>query len=84
MSQKLIEAHEEERTRIARELHDDISQRLALVGVRLGVLKQSLPASAADLDAGDRGNVPTDWGSCVRYSGAVARPALRRSWNSWG
>jgi PAS domain S-box-containing protein len=48
VSQKLIEAHEEERTRIARELHDDISQRLALVCVRLGDLKQGSPASAAD------------------------------------
>ena len=50
VSQKLIEAHEEERTRIARELHDDISQRLAVVSVRLGYLKQSPPASAADLE----------------------------------
>ena len=50
VSQKLIEAHEEERTRIARELHDDINQRLALVNVRLGYLKQSPPASAADLE----------------------------------
>jgi PAS domain S-box-containing protein len=41
VSQKLIEAHEEERTRIARELHDDISQRLAVVSVCLGNLKQS-------------------------------------------
>ena len=49
VSHKLIEAHEEERTRIARELHDDINQRLALVNGRLGVLKQSAPASAADL-----------------------------------
>ena len=50
VSQKLIEAHEEESTRIARELHDDINQRLALVSVRLGYLKQSPPASAADLE----------------------------------
>ena len=50
VSQKLIEAHEEESTRIARELHDDINQRLALVSVRLGYLKQSPPASAAELE----------------------------------
>ena len=49
VSQKLIEAHEEESTRIARELHDDITQRLAMVSVRLGYLTQSAPASAADL-----------------------------------
>ena len=50
LSQKLIEAHEEESTRIARELHDDINQRLALVNVRLGYLKASPAASAADLE----------------------------------
>jgi PAS domain S-box-containing protein len=48
VSQKLIEAHEEESTRIARELHDDINQRLAVMSVRLGYLKQSPSASAAD------------------------------------
>jgi len=55
VSQKLIEAHEEERTRIARELHDDINQRLAVVGMRLGALKQRASASAADfeLEIGD-------------------------------
>jgi PAS domain S-box-containing protein len=46
MNQKLIEAHEEERTRIARELHDDIGQRLALLMWKLGRLGsdvQNLP-----------------------------------------
>jgi PAS domain S-box-containing protein len=45
VSQRLIEAQEEERTRIARELHDDINQRLALLAVNLETLKQDLPAS---------------------------------------
>jgi signal transduction histidine kinase len=49
VSQKLIEAHEEERARIARELHDDISQRLALVSVRLDCMRQRRRVSAADL-----------------------------------
>jgi PAS domain S-box-containing protein len=47
-SQKLIEAHEEESSRIARELHDDINQRLAVVSIRLGYLTQGPPASTAD------------------------------------
>ena len=49
-SQKLIEAQEEEKTRIARELHDDISQRIAVLGMDLVSLKQSLPASSTDLE----------------------------------
>jgi PAS domain S-box-containing protein len=44
VSRRLIEAHEEERTRIARELHDDINQRIALFAVNLERLKQDLPA----------------------------------------
>ena len=35
VSRKLIEAQEEERSRIARELHDDIGQRLALLSVTI-------------------------------------------------
>jgi PAS domain S-box-containing protein len=35
VGRRLIEAHEEERTWIARELHDDIGQRMALVAVEL-------------------------------------------------
>jgi PAS domain S-box-containing protein len=49
VSQKLTEAQEQERSRLARELHDDINQRLALLAVNLEGLKQGLPASAADL-----------------------------------
>ena len=48
-SQKLIEAREEEKTRMARELHDDISQRIALLGMHLTILKRGLAASAIDL-----------------------------------
>jgi signal transduction histidine kinase len=47
VSRKLIEAHEEERAWLARELHDDISQRLALIIVRLGNLK---PADTSLVD----------------------------------
>jgi PAS domain S-box-containing protein len=39
VSQRLIEAQEQERTRIARELHDDINQRLALLAIELERLK---------------------------------------------
>ena len=46
ISRKLIEAQEEERTRIARELHDDINQQIALLAVNVGVLKREVPSSA--------------------------------------
>jgi PAS domain S-box-containing protein len=35
VSRKLIEAQEQERTRIGRELHDDIGQRLAMIAIEL-------------------------------------------------
>jgi PAS domain S-box-containing protein len=41
VSGKLIEAQEQERRRIARELHDDIGQRLALLGIELAQLERS-------------------------------------------
>jgi PAS domain S-box-containing protein len=42
LSGRLITAQEEERARIARELHDDFSQRLALLGIGLGQLWKKL------------------------------------------
>jgi PAS domain S-box-containing protein len=52
VSRKLIEAHEEERTWIAREMHDDFNQRIALLKVNLDRLKQGLPASAVEIHKG--------------------------------
>ncbi|MFZ1006856.1 MAG: ATP-binding protein, partial [Candidatus Sulfotelmatobacter sp.] len=40
VSRKLIEAQEQERMRIGRELHDDIGQRLALLAVELEQLRE--------------------------------------------
>ena len=48
LSGRLLTAQEEERTRIARELHDDFSQRLALHGIGLAQLLQRLPESETD------------------------------------
>jgi PAS domain S-box-containing protein len=44
----LIEAQEAERTRIARELHDDINQRVAVLAMNLSMLRRELPASERD------------------------------------
>jgi len=47
-SRRLIEAQERERSRVARELHDDIVQRLAMLTLGLEQLRQhSLPSIAA-------------------------------------
>ena len=45
LSGRLISAQEDERARIARELHDDFSQRLALLAMQLGQVGESLPSS---------------------------------------
>jgi PAS domain S-box-containing protein len=48
VGRRLIEAQEQERSRIARELHDDISQRLALVTGELEVLHKD-PANLSQV-----------------------------------
>jgi PAS domain S-box-containing protein len=44
--QRVIDAQHEERARIARELHDDITQRLTLLSIRLDQLADAASASA--------------------------------------
>ena len=48
VSRRLIEAQEQERSRIARELHDDINQRLALLSIDLGEIGHQLLDSAPE------------------------------------
>ena len=84
VSQKLIEAHEEERTRIARELHDDINQRLAVLTMRLDYLKQSRSGVSGRFRAGDLRSQTNR----LRNLGLIFRRCrtafTRRDWNSWG
>jgi signal transduction histidine kinase len=49
LSNSLIDAQETERRRIARELHDDFNQTLALLSVELDLLRQQPPPSADEL-----------------------------------
>jgi PAS domain S-box-containing protein len=43
LNRRLMEAQEQERTRVARELHDDVGQRMTLLSIDLMQLEQILP-----------------------------------------
>jgi PAS domain S-box-containing protein len=49
LSLRLIDAQEQERARIARDLHDDINQRLGLLAIELGRLKLDVPDSSVEV-----------------------------------
>ena len=51
VNRKLIEAQEMERTRIARELHDDLCQRLALLAVELELVETSPTDSVSEVQS---------------------------------
>jgi signal transduction histidine kinase len=46
LSGRLISAQEEERARLARELHDDVTQRLGVLALEAGREERNLPNSA--------------------------------------
>jgi signal transduction histidine kinase len=46
LSQRLIRAHEDERALLARELHDDVTQRLAVLAIDLGRVELAAPQGA--------------------------------------
>ena len=50
MSRKLVQVQEEERTRIARDLHDDINQRLALLAIEIDTLKANVPERVNEIN----------------------------------
>ncbi len=47
---QLINAHEHERIRLARDLHDDLGQRVALLSMAMGALRKQLPASLGPMN----------------------------------
>jgi signal transduction histidine kinase len=49
VSGRLIEAQEQERTRIARDLHDDVAQRITLLAIELDQLQQNSPGLSPEL-----------------------------------
>jgi PAS domain S-box-containing protein len=50
VARKLVQAQEQERSRIARELHDDICQRIVMLSVNLEALKSDFPAATPSLE----------------------------------
>jgi PAS domain S-box-containing protein len=49
MNRRVIEAEERERNRIARDLHEDVGQRLALLAIGIDQLKNDLPNQAVEV-----------------------------------
>lgn len=47
LNHRLIRAHEEERTRLAREIHDDLGQRLAALKLELDLIRRTPEVAAA-------------------------------------
>jgi PAS domain S-box-containing protein len=48
LNRRLINAQEQERSRVARELHDDVCQRMVTLAIDLHQFGETLPESAAD------------------------------------
>ena len=59
LSSKLMNAEEQERRRIASELHDDFSQRLAVLSLGLENVEEATPASFTDVHQRLRGLIKT-------------------------
>ena len=49
MSARLMNAQEEERGRLARELHDDLSQQIAALSIAMGNLKRQIPGEQTEV-----------------------------------
>ena len=79
LAARLVEAQEEERQRLARELHDEVGQMLTGVKLNLAMLKDSLPEDAAEaqeLIAETRSLVDTTMTGVRRLATAIRPAAL--------
>ena len=81
MSGRLITAQEQERTRIARELHDDLSQRMALVQIGLEECKQGNPdlSRQAEQQLDNLGEILSEVSSDLHVLSRQLHPSLLES-----
>lgn len=75
MSSRVLTAHEEERKRIARELHDDTAQAITSILVRLRLLAHSLPDETVQKDVEELRELTSDALDSVRRMAMDLRPA---------
>ena len=66
---RLINAQEEERSRVARELHDDLNQQVAILSIQLEQLGQKIPEDRQDLSV----LVSGLWGKAQEISSEIHR-----------
>ena len=81
---RLLQAQETERRRIARELHDDLNQSLALLAVELDLLGQKPPESATQLGGRMHGAVGPGQATVLRPCMTCRTTCTRRSSSNWG
>ena len=81
VSRRMIEAQEQERTRIARELHDDVGQRLALFSINLAQLHQGT-TNAVEIRsrAEELKNQISEIATDIQ---ALSQGYTHRNWNTW-
>jgi two-component system, NarL family, sensor histidine kinase UhpB len=76
LSERLVEAREDERRRIARELHDDLGQRLTALKMELASLRQGLAGRAAEGRIGAMLELLDETVASVRRIAADLRPLM--------
>ena len=82
LGELVLGAQEEERRRIARDLHDEVNQSLTALLLRIEAAAQDAPARAAGPARRDEGSWPTRrWASCSTWPASCAPP--RSTTTAW-